>query len=108
MSEIKHVTDANFNEEVLQSKVPVFVDFWAPWCGPCRMMGPVIEKAAEAYDGKIKVVKYNVDESGDIAAQLGIRSIPTVAVYENGKLSDMTVGAMSYSQFTDFVDRFAA
>ncbi len=106
MSELMHVTDANFEQEVLKADVPVVVDFWAPWCGPCRMMGPVLEKAADTYAGKLKIVKYNVDESGEVAASLGIMSIPTIAVYENGKLSEMNTGAMSVAQFASFADKY--
>jgi len=106
MSELTHVTDANFEAEVLKSDLPVLVDFWATWCGPCRMMGPLLEKAQDAFAGKVKIVKYNVDESGEVAASLNIMSIPTLAVYQSGKLVETATGAMPASQLSQFIERF--
>lgn len=94
MAEIRITVD-NFEEEVLGSKIPVLVDFWASWCGPCRMLGPVVAEIAEEMDGKIKVGKVNVDEEGELAARFGIMSIPTVMVFKNGEVTNTSVGFCS-------------
>ncbi len=91
MAEIKITVD-NFEEEVLGSQIPVLVDFWATWCGPCRMLGPVIAEIAEELEGKVKVGKVNVDEEGELAARFGISSIPTVMVFKNGEVTNTSVG----------------
>ena len=85
---------ANFKEEVLDSSLPVFVDFYADWCGPCKMMSPVIDKLAEEYEGKIKVGKVNVDENSDLAVRYGIMSIPNMVFFKNGEVADRVVGAI--------------
>jgi len=85
-------TDANFDAEVLKSKTPVLVDFWAEWCGPCRMLGPTIEELAKEYAGKVKVGKVNVDENPGIASKFGIRSIPTVMIFKDGTVFEQMVG----------------
>lgn len=87
-------TDFNFEEEVLNSDVPVLVDFWAPWCGPCRMVGPVVEQIADEYLGKLKVVKLNTDENQEIAIKYGIRSIPTLGIFNRGQVVDAIIGAV--------------
>jgi thioredoxin 1 len=92
-------TDANFEELVVKSDVPVLVDFWAPWCGPCRMVGPVLDEVAVEYAGKAKVVKVNVDEQTAVAGSMGIRSIPTVALFQGGKVVEVLVGARPKAEF---------
>jgi len=90
-----HVTDKNFEAEVLKSNLPVLVDFWAEWCGPCRMISPIVEEIAKDLKGKLKVVKVNVDESQELAAQFNIMSIPTLLIFKKGKPVEQMVGAMS-------------
>ena len=91
MAEIVLTVD-NFKTEVLESDMPVLVDFWAPWCGPCKMLGPVISQIAEEYDGKVKVGKVNVDEEDELAAQYGIQSIPTVLLFKGGEVVEQSLG----------------
>jgi thioredoxin 1 len=93
----KQFTDSNFDSEVLKSDKPVLVDFWAEWCGPCRMIGPIVEELSREYDGKVSVGKFNVDENPDIPTKYGIRSIPTLLVFKNGELVDKIVGAVAKS-----------
>ena len=92
MSTVK-VTDASFQADVLDAGVPVVVDFWAEWCGPCKMIGPSLEEIASEMDGKVRIAKVNVDENPGIAGQLGIRSIPTLMLYKDGKMTSQKVGA---------------
>lgn len=87
-------TDNNFDQEVLKADIPVLVDFWAPWCGPCRIVGPVVEELAQEYQGKLKVVKVNTDENQEIAIKYGIRSIPTIGIFKNGEVVDGVIGAV--------------
>ena len=103
--EIK-LTAQNFDSEVTNSDIPVLVDFWAPWCGPCQMLGPVIEEIAEEYEGKAKVCKVNVDEESELAAQNAIVSIPTVIIFNNGKAQERVVGAHSFDDYADLLDKF--
>ena len=102
--EIK-LTKQTYDGEVLKSEVPVLVDFWAPWCGPCQMVGPVISEIAEEYDGKIKVGKVNVDEEGELAAQNAIVSIPTVVLFKDGKVVGKIVGARSFDDYADLIEQ---
>lgn len=100
-------TEDNFQNEVLKSDVPVLVDFWAPWCGPCRMMAPVIEELSNEIDGsKLKIGKCNVDENPGIAGQYNIMSIPTFLVFQNGKVAEQFVGGMAKAAFKDKLNRF--
>ncbi|HOB00814.1 MAG TPA: thioredoxin TrxA [Casimicrobium huifangae] len=105
MSEnITHVTDATFSDDVLKSDTPVLVDFWAEWCGPCKMIAPVLEEVAVSHAGKIKIAKVDVDDNREVAAKYGIRGIPTLLLFKNGELAAQKVGALSKAQLTAFVD----
>lgn len=97
MAEIK-ITDANFEQEVVMSDIPVLVDFWAVWCGPCRMLAPVVEQLAEEYAGKVKVGKVNVDEEPYLASRFNIASIPTLMLFKNGEVADISVGVRPKAQ----------
>ena len=102
---IKHITDASFDADVLQAAQPVLVDYWAEWCGPCKMIAPILDEVASAYQGKLQVTKMNVDENRDVPAKFGIRGIPTLMVFKGGQLSATKVGAMSKAQLTAFIDQ---
>ena len=101
---IRHVTDDSFGPEVLQSEVPVLVDYWAEWCGPCKSIAPILEAVAREYDGRLKVAKINVDENQSTPAKFGIRGIPTLMLFKNGNVEATKVGALSKSQLTAFLD----
>lgn len=103
---ILHLSDATFEQDVLQSAAPILVDFWAPWCGPCRMIGPVVEELASEYKGRMKVAKLNVDENPVVATRLGVRSIPTLMLYKGGKVVDRIVGAVPKDQLVKFVEKW--
>ena len=104
MSNVEHGTDATFEEMVLKSDVPVIVDFWAPWCGPCRAVGPILEQIAETYAGRAKVVKINVDEETQVAGSMGVRSIPTIVFYAGGETKKTVVGARPKEEFVKVLD----
>ncbi|MBP7079864.1 MAG: thioredoxin TrxA [Rhodocyclaceae bacterium] len=105
MSEhILHVTDDSFKTEVLDSAIPALVDFWAEWCGPCKMIAPILEDVAVAYGGKLKVVKINIDDNPKTPGEYGIRGIPTLLLFKGGNLEAQKVGAVSKSQLTSFID----
>ena len=102
---IKHTTDATFETDVLKSAHPVLVDYWAEWCGPCKMIAPILDEVATSYEGKLQIAKMNVDENRDIPAKFGIRGIPTLMIFKNGELAATKVGAMTKSQLTAFIDQ---
>ncbi len=105
MSErIVHVTDDSFEQEVLQSSNPVLVDYWADWCGPCKMIAPVLDEIADEYDGKVRIAKLNIDENPDTPPRYGIRGIPTLMLFKQGEVEATKVGAVSKSQLTAFID----
>ena len=100
------LTNESFENEVLHSDIPVVVDFWASWCGPCRMVAPIIEELAREYSGKAKVGKVNVDEEAELAVKYGIVSIPTVLIFKNGEVMEKLVGAQSQDEYEDTVDKY--
>ena len=106
MSAAAQVTDSSFDQEVLDSDVPVLVDFWAPWCGPCRMVAPVVEEIASQFEGKIKVAKVNTDENPNVASKYGIRSIPTLMIFKGGEKVDMVVGAVPKTTLVNTLEKY--
>ena len=102
---IKHLSDASFEADVLQAGTPVLVDYWAEWCGPCKMIAPILDEVASAYEGKLTIAKMNVDENREIPAKFGIRGIPTLMLFKDGQLAATKVGAMSKAQLTAFIDQ---
>jgi thioredoxin 1 len=105
MSVVTRITDSTFKQEVLHSDLPVLVDFWAPWCGPCRLVSPTVEELAEQYDGKVKVVKLDTDENPHVAIEYGIRSIPTLMIFKEGQKVDMVVGAVPKATLTTALEK---
>jgi len=105
MSErIQHVTDDSFDPEVLKADLPVLVDYWAEWCGPCKAIAPILDEVAKEYDGKLKVAKLNVDDNVEVPKKYNIRGIPTLMLFKNGHMEAVKVGALSKSQLTAFLD----
>jgi thioredoxin 1 len=102
---IKQVTDASFDSDVVNAGTPVLVDFWAEWCGPCKMIAPILDEVATAYAGKLTVAKMNVDDNREVPAKFGIRGIPTLMVFKDGQLAATKVGALSKAQLTAFIDQ---
>ena len=101
---IKHVTDDSFGTDVLQSDKPVLVDYWAEWCGPCKMIAPILDEVSKTYDGRLQVAKMNVDENRDVPAKFGIRGIPTLMLFKDGQLAGTLVGSHPKAKFTAFLD----
>ena len=102
---IKHISDASFESDVLKAGKPVLVDYWAEWCGPCKMIAPILDEVSETYKDKLQITKMNVDENRDIPAKFGIRGIPTLMLFKDGQLAATKVGAMSKAQLTAFLDQ---
>ena len=102
---IKHISDASFEADVLQADKPVLVDYWAEWCGPCKMIAPILDEVSASYKDKLQVTKMNVDENHDIPTKFGIRDIPTLMLFKDGQLAATKVGAMSKAQLTAFIDQ---
>ncbi len=101
---IKHVSDASFDSDVLKTDGPVLVDYWAEWCGPCKMIAPILDDLSSEYQGKLQIVKMNVDENSETPAKYGIRGIPTLMLFKNGAVVATKVGALSKSQLAAFID----
>jgi thioredoxin 1 len=101
---ISHLTDENFEEEVVQSNIPVLVDYWAEWCGPCKMIAPILDSLTDEYAGKLKISKINIDENQKTPQKYGVRGIPTLMIFKNGNVEATKVGALSKSQLTAFID----
>ena len=104
MTSTLEINDNNFDQEVLQSNVPVLVDFWAEWCGPCKMIAPILDEVSKDYGEKVQIAKINVDENQGVPAKFGIRGIPTLILFKNGAVAAQKVGALSKSQLTAFLD----
>ena len=101
---IKHVSDASYDADVIQADQPVLVDYWAEWCGPCKMIAPILDEVATSYDGRVTVAKMNVDQNREVPAKFGIRGIPTLMIFKSGQLAATKVGALSKAQLTAFID----
>ncbi|AXH83626.1 TPA: thioredoxin [Haemophilus influenzae] len=105
MSEVLHINDADFESVVVNSNIPVLLDFWAPWCGPCKMIAPVLDELAPEFAGKVKIVKMNVDDNQATPAQFGVRSIPTLLLIKNGQVVATQVGALPKTQLANFINQ---
>ena len=105
MSEVLHINDADFESIVVYSDIPVLLDFWAPWCGPCKMIAPVLDELAPEFAGKVKIVKMNVDDNQTTPAQFGVRSIPTLLLIKNGQVVATQVGALPKTQLANFINQ---
>ncbi len=101
---ISHLTDETFEKEVLQSNIPVLVDYWADWCGPCKMIAPILDSLTDEYAGKLKISKLNIDDNQQAPQKYGVRGIPTLMIFKNGNVEATKVGALSKSQLTAFID----
>jgi thioredoxin 1 len=101
---IKHISDASFEADVLKSGTPVLVDYWAEWCGPCKMIAPILDETAKEYGARLQIAKMNVDENRDVPAKFGIRGIPTLMLFKDGQLAATKVGALNKSQLAQFLD----
>jgi|TARA_B110000240_G_C13401006_1_gene410973 thioredoxin 1 len=102
---ITHITDSSFDQEVLKSDVPVLVDYWAEWCGPCKMIAPILDEIAADYEGKLKITKLNIDDNPATPPKFGVRGIPTLMIFKGGDVQSTKVGALSKSQLTAFIDQ---
>ena len=104
-SKIVHISDESFGEEVLNASGPVLIDYWAEWCGPCKMIAPILDELSEEYDGRVKIVKLNIDDNPETPPKYGIRGIPTLMLFKNGNVEATKVGAVSKSQLADFIEK---
>ena len=105
MAKVSEVSDGSFAQDVLASEVPVLIDFWAPWCGPCKAISPVVEELAGVYEGRVKVLKMNIDDNPQTPSQYGVRGIPNLIVFKGGQVSDQIVGAVPKAQLVKVIDR---
>lgn len=108
MSAVQEINDGNFENEVINSEVPVLIDFWAPWCGPCRAIAPVVGELAQEYAGKLKVVKMNVDDNPLTPSRYGVRSIPNLIIFKNGQVKEQIIGAVPKGHFVQAIDKIVA
>jgi thioredoxin 1 len=108
MSNVEHINDSDFNEKVINSDVPVLVDFYAPWCGPCKNIAPILDELSKEYLSKAKIVKINVDENKEVAGSLGVRSIPTLFVYSKGKVQESLIGGRSAQELKEILNKYTS